>query len=159
MSAGAERDGLASSEGIRKVKHVYMECCDQGYPPAKLGPLFAGNAVWSREIFGRHEGRAAIEEFFGGVSSSIVFAAHLALNEIIEVDGDRATGRWRLLMPCTMMEEGAPVARLMLGDYVEAYAREGGVWRFARMDVFMNFNVPADQSWAAVAAVRPDDRR
>ncbi|MEO1687524.1 MAG: hypothetical protein AAFU61_06440, partial [Pseudomonadota bacterium] len=61
----------------------------------------------------------------------------------------------RLLMPCTMMEDGVPVARLMLGDYDEAYVREGGVWRFARMDVFMNFNVRADESWAAVAAVRP----
>ena len=147
-------DRLASIEEIKKLKHVYMEYCDQGYPPAKLGPLFTDDAVWTSEIFGRHEGRAAIEEFFGGVSSAIVFAAHLALNGIIDVDGDRANGQWRLLMPCTLSEDGEKVSRWMLGEYDETYERHGGKWYFSKVDVFMNFNVRADESWAETAAMR-----
>lgn len=147
-------DRLESIEDIKKLKHIYMDYCDQGYPPAKLGPLFTDDAVWASEIFGRHEGRAAIEEFFGGVSSEIVFAAHLALNGIVDVDGDTATGQWRLLMPCTLTEGGEKVSRWMLGEYDETYERHGGKWYFSKLDVFMNFNVRADESWAETASMR-----
>jgi len=147
-------DRLESIEEIKKLKHIYMEYCDQGYPPAKLGPLFTDDAVWTSEIFGHHEGRAAIEEFFGGVSSDIVFAAHLALNGIVDVDGDKATGQWRLLMPCTLSENGQKVSRWMLGEYDETYERHSGKWYFSKVDVFMNFNVRADESWAESASMR-----
>ena len=147
-------DRLESIEEIKKLKHIYMDYCDQGYPPAKLGPLFTDDAVWTSEIFGRYEGRAAIEEFFGGVSGEIVFAAHLALNGIVDVDGDNATGQWRLLMPCTLLEDGEKVSSWMLGEYEEAYERHGGKWYFSKVDVFMNFNVQADESWAESASMR-----
>jgi len=147
-------DRLESIEDIKKLKHIYMDYCDQGYPPAKLGPLFTDDAVWASEIFGRYEGRAAIEEFFGGVSGEIVFAAHLALNGIVDVDGDTATGQWRLLMPCTLTEDGEKVSRWMLGEYDETYERHGGKWYFSKLDVFMNFNVRANESWAESASMR-----
>ena len=152
---GRSMRDLAAIEDIRRLKHTYMQYCDLGYPPDKLGPLFTDDAVWTSEIFGRHEGRSAIETFFGGVSNDIVFAAHLALNPIIEVNGDTATGLWRLWMPCTIMEDGEPVARLMLGEYDEAYRCVDGRWLFTKVDVFMNFNVRAEESWATVASMRP----
>ncbi len=139
---------------IRTLKHVYMAYCDLGYPPQKLGPLFTDDAVWTSDVFGHHEGRAAIEAFFAGVSSRIVFAAHLALNGIIEVDGDTATGTWRMLMPCTMEEDGRKVGRWILGDYDETYARRNGVWRFSRIDFFINFNITAEESWVGAEAIR-----
>jgi len=148
-------DRLESIEAIKKLKHVYMQYCDLGYPPAKLGPLFTEDAVWTSKDFGHHAGRAAIEAFFGGVSGQIVFAAHLAMNFIIDVDGDKGTGSWRILMPCTMVEAGAKVSRWMLGDYIEEYVRLNGVWLFSKIDYVNNFNVPSDQSWAESAVVRP----
>jgi hypothetical protein len=65
-----------------------MNYCDLGYPPDKLGPLFADNAVWTSRDFGHHPGRPAIEAFFDGISAQIVFAAHFAMNFIIDVDSD-----------------------------------------------------------------------
>ncbi len=131
-----------------------MNYCDFGYPPAKLGPLFVDDAVWSGGEFGVYPSRRAIESFFAGVSSQIVFAAHLAMNFIIDVDGDHGTGKWRILMPCTMLEDGKKVSRWMLGDYDEEYVRVKGVWLFKRIDYVVNFNVPFDQDWADVAKVR-----
>lgn len=148
-------DRLESIEEIKKLKHTYMNYCDLGYKPEKLGPLFTEDAVWTSEIFGLHQGRAAIEKFFAGVSSQIVFAAHLALNGIIEVDGDKATGKWRLLMPCTLEEDGQKVSRWMLGDYDEAYERHNGEWFFSKVDVFMNFNTNALEGWAGSESIRP----
>ena len=156
MSESPEKrvERLESIEAIKNLKHRYMTYCDFGYPPSKLGPLFVDDAVWSSKEFGVHPNRRAIEDFFAGVSSQIVFAAHLAMNFIIDVDGDHGTGKWRILMPCTMMEGGKKVSRWMLGDYDEEYVRVKGVWLFRRIDYVVNFNVPFDQDWADVAKVR-----
>jgi len=35
-------DRLESIEAIKKLKHLYMNYCDLGYPPEKLGPSFFG---------------------------------------------------------------------------------------------------------------------
>jgi hypothetical protein len=148
-------DRLESIEAIKKLKHLYMNYCDLGYPPDKLGPLFADNAVWTSRDFGHHRGRPAIEAFFGGISAQIVFAAHLAMNFIIDVDNDRGTGKWRILMPCTMAEDGKRVSRWILGDYDEEYVRFNGVWLFKKIDFLANYNVRFDQSWAESAVVRP----
>ena len=150
----ARVDRLESIDAIRKLKHVYMKHCDLGYLPADLGPLFVDQAVWTSADFGHHAGRKAIEAFFGGISAQIVFAAHLAMNDIIEVDGDKATGQWRMLMPCTMMEGGRKVSRWILGDYVEQYVRRDGQWRFAKIDFVVNFNVPSLESWSGKENVR-----
>lgn len=148
-------DRLESIEAIKKLKHLYMNYCDLGYPPDKLGPLFADSAVWTSRDFGHHRGRPAIEAFFGGISAQIVFAAHLAMNSIIDVDSDRGIGKWRILMPCTMVEDGKRVSRWILGDYDEEYVRLNGVWLFKKIDFLVNYNVPFDQSWAESAVVRP----
>lgn len=144
-----------SVQAIKKLKHTYMALCDEGYPPELLGPLFHSDAVWTSELFGEHKGRDAIEEFFSGVSSSIVFAAHLALNGIINVDGDHASGHWRLLMPCTLVVNGERNSRWMLGEYQEQYIYEAGKWLFKHLDVYMNFNIRYDEGWGLVAAMRP----
>ena len=150
----ARIDRLESIEAIKKLKHVYMTYCDLGYQPADLGPLFVDDGVWTSAAFGHHAGRQAIEEFFGGISAQIVFAAHLAMNFVIDVDGDTATGKWRILMPCTMFEDGAHVSRWILGDYVEDYVRHDGEWRFAKIDFLVNFDVPSLESWAGKETVR-----
>lgn len=147
-------DRLESIEAIRTLKHRYMTYCDLGYPPDQLGPLFTEDAVWTSKDFGHHAGRPAIEAFFAGVSSQIVFAAHLAMNGIVEVDGDRGAGTWRILMPCTIVDGGRKTSRWLLGDYVEEYVRRNGTWLFRKIDYVMNYNVAFDQPWADVAVVR-----
>ena len=67
---------------------------------------------------------------------------------------DRATGTWRILMPCTFMEHGKKVSRWLLGDYDEEYVRQDGVWLFRKIDYVMNYSVMHDQSWAETAVVR-----
>ncbi len=85
-------------------------------------------------VSAHHVGRSAIEAFFGGVSAQITFAAHLAMNSIVDVENDKATGSWRILMPCTMVEAGKKISRWMVGDYVEEYVRRNGTWLFSKID-------------------------
>ena len=60
-SLEARVDRLESIEAIKKLKHIYMMYCDLGYPPAKLGPLFVDEGLWTSAAFGHHDGRKAIE--------------------------------------------------------------------------------------------------
>jgi hypothetical protein len=151
----ATLERLEAIHEIRMLKHRYMTYCDMGYPPQKIGPLFVDEGVWTCPTLGHCEGRRAIESFFSGTKDIVSFAAHLALNGIIDVDGDTAFGRWRLLMPCTMVAGGKAEARWMLGDYNETYTRRDGKWYFLRLEFYENFNVPASQSWIGLESISP----
>lgn len=122
--------------------------------PEKIGPLFVDEGVWTNAELGHHEGRQAIEAFFGGASATITFCAHLGMNGIVDVEGDTARGRWRLLLPCTFKREGQRVSRWILGDYDDSFVRRGGVWLFSRLDVIFNFNVPQGESWVGQEQIR-----
>ncbi len=147
-------DRLESIEAIKHLKAEYCSYCDQGYPPDKLGPLFTEDAVWNGGRFGRHEGRKAIESFFAGASKDIVFAAHLALNPMIEVAGDSASGKWRLLMPSTFSTESGHEDQWLLGDYHERYVRQEGRWLFSNIDLHVNFVAPHAEGWLGRSSVR-----
>ena len=154
MSLEERIDKLESIEEIKKLKHIYMKWCDVGYPPEKLGPLFVDNATWNSKVFGHYDSRKKIEDFFGGISAEICFAAHLAMNFIIDVDGNKATAKWRMLMPCTMIEDGSKVSRWILGDYDDTHVRVNGKWFFDSIDFVVNYNVPSQDSWAGKEIVR-----
>jgi hypothetical protein len=145
---------LTAIEDIKNLKAVYCSYCDADYNPAGLGSLFVEDGVWDGgKEFGRHAGRAAIEKFFASASGSIVFAAHLVMNPIIKVDGDYATGKWRLLMPCTVRDEqGEPESRWLLSAYDEIYARTGGDWLFKSLIVDSQFYAAHLTGWAEQTA-------
>ncbi len=146
---------LEAIEDIRWLKAEYCGYCDDGYPSDKLGPLFVDDAVWDGGQFGRYEGREAIENFFAGVSDETAFAAHLVLNEQIEVDGDGAFGKWRLIMSATVLAEGDKEDRWLLADYHDTYVKRDGRWMFQGVDLFVNFFAPHAGGWAELAARRP----
>ena len=138
---------LEAIEEIRELKAWYCAHCDDGYRPDALAELFTKDGVIDAGPFGRHEGREAIRRYFAEISNSIVFAAHLVTNPIIAVEGPRATGRWRLLVPATMVREGRKEAVWILGDYRDEYVREDGRWRFSNVALEINFIAPHDTGW------------
>jgi hypothetical protein len=153
MTASIE-DRLARLEAIEDIKALkahYCALCDADYDPDGLAGLFLPDGVWDGgESFGRHQGRAAIRSFFQGISGSIRFAAHLVLNPIITVHGaDAASGKWRLIMPCTVArDDGTPEAKWLLSAYDEEYARYEGAWKFRTLALTVNFYAPHLAGWA-----------
>lgn len=142
---------LAAIEDIKQLKARYAERCDDQYDPDGIAALFLEDGVWDGgPDFGCHEGRDAIRKFFSEVSSQILLAAHLSMNPIIEIDGDRASGRWRLLCPCTLQNEsGEREASWILARYDEDYERREGAWYFRRLQVKVNFTATHAKGWAA----------
>lgn len=145
---------LAAIEDIKQLKARYCAYCDAQYDPDGLASLFVEDGVWDGgKEFGRHEGREAIRAFFRGVSGSLVFAAHLVLNPLITVYGSEATGRWRLIMPCTAKDEtGALQARWLLSAYDEQYVRCDGLWLFRTLRVTTQFFAAHETGWAEQTA-------
>ena len=138
---------LEAVEEIRKLKALYCAYCDDKYNPDKLATLFTEDAVWHAAHRGRLEGREAIREFFAGISKKISFAAHLVMNDRIEVNGERATGRWRMVMASMETFDGAPRAVWSLGDYDEVYVREAGRWRIKSLHVTIDLLDPVTGRW------------
>ena len=141
---------LTAIETIKKLKAQYCAYCDNQYDPDGLASLFVENAIWDGgDEFGRHEGRKAIREFFSGVSGNILFAAHLVMNPIIEVSGERATGKWRLIMPCTVADSnGVAEAKWLLSHYDEEYSFSDNCWLFNKMIVSSQFYSNHLEGWA-----------
>lgn len=136
---------LEDIEAIRKLKARYCAACDDGHNPATLGPLFAEDASWEATNMGRAEGRAAIQAKLGAVGRSgrIRNSAHHAINPIIEVAGDRATGHWRLIMLYTANRpDGPPEYLRIIGWYRERYVRVAGEWLFQSLDCTVEEHAP-----------------
>ena len=144
---------LTAIEDIKQLKATYAEHCDHNYNPDGIASLFVEDGVWDGgPSFGRHEGRAKIHDFFSQISGDIVLAAHLSMNPIIAVDGDTATGKWRLLCPCTVTtESGENVARWILAQYDEEYEKRDGRWMYRTLNVNVNFNAAHVTGWAGAS--------
>lgn len=142
---------LSDIEELKQLKHRYAGYCDDDYDAERLAPLFTEDAVWDGGPMGRYEGREAIREFFAGVSSAVPFAIHHVTNPILEVDGDRATGRWYLWQP-VVFARGSQ-ALWMAARYDDVYRREGGEWRFERVTVTLRMLSPYEEGFARARMV------
>jgi hypothetical protein len=143
-------DRLESIDAIKRLKAVYCTYCDAKYDADGICSLFVEDGVWDGgPSFGRYEGHQQIHSFFKGISGDILFAAHLVLNPIITVEGDRARGRWWLHMPCTALNNtGAAEGRWLLSEYDEENVRVDGAWKFKTLRLDVKYYVPQLQDWA-----------
>ena len=77
-----------------------------------------------------------MKAYFGGLRASgrIRNSAHNATNPPIKVDGDTATGHWRLIMLYTGVHpDGTLHFSRIIGWYRETYARIDGNWLFTSL--------------------------
>ena len=145
---------LETIEAIKQLKARYCAYCDDNYDPEGIGSLFVEDGIWDGERFGRYVGREQIKAFFRSISGEIVFAAHLVLNPIVEVqDAEHATGKWRLIMPATFRSGGKNEARWLVAAYDDSFVRVKGTWLFKTLRVHVNFLEPHQGTWAASAVL------
>jgi hypothetical protein len=67
------------------------------------------------------------------------------------VDDDTATGKWRLIEPASVNDEGRLDSRLLLAAYNDIYVRVGGTWLHQSVTVHVNFFEPLSKGWAHAA--------
>ncbi len=147
---------LEALEDIRHLKALYCLHCDRDYDPDALADLFTEDAVWDAgPLRGVHRGRDAIRQFFFGAAAKIPYAAHLVTNSMIEVSGDRATGIWRMLMPCEMTADAGSFAALQVALYDETYLRMSQGWRIESLKVRLQRLVVPGTHWLDLGQPQP----
>ncbi len=147
---------LEDIEQIKKLKAIYCELCDAGLTDDRNRDALVAHFTADATVdFGMgegstFEGKEGLELFFGTiVPSGVSFCMHMLHNPVIEVDGDRATGRWYFEAPTTNAVTGKP--QWMAGRYLEEYRREGGVWKFSSIETVWKYVAPYEQGWSGDA--------
>jgi hypothetical protein len=138
---------LEDLEAIKRLKHQYCAYCDNQYDADGIASLFVEDGVWDGGAFGRCVGREAIREFFRGASKTLTLAAHNVMNPIIDIAGDRATGKWKLVQPCTQETKEGPRAMWLMANYHDDYIRTEAGWKFQSLHVDILFFSPHQSGW------------
>src|SRR5262245_38908909 len=95
---------LEAQDSIRRLKAQYMQCCDE-LRGEQTGSLCWPGGGWEGRCgsaAGETRGAEAIGAMFAQRPPRLTFTVHYLTNESIQVDGNTATGEWKLLEPCTV---------------------------------------------------------
>ena len=136
---------LADIEEIKQLKARYAAACDDDYAPDDIAELFTDDAVWDGGIMGFAKTRNGIREFFANASAIVGFAVHGLSNPLIEVDGDRASGRWYLHQPMTM--KGTESCFWFCAQYQDEYVRTADGWKFQHVKVIARAFSPYEEGF------------
>jgi ketosteroid isomerase-like protein len=136
---------LADIEEIKQLKARYAAACDDNYDAGVIADLFTEDAVWDGGMMGFAETRDGIRAFFENASNIVGFAVHGLSNPLIEVDGDRATGRWYLHQPMTL--KGSDQCFWFCAQYVDEYVRTADGWKFQNVKIEARAFTPYEQGF------------
>ena len=142
---------LEDLEAIKQLKARYCEVCDDDHNPDAIVTLFTADGVWDGgDAIGRAEGHAELRRLFEGFGRNIRWSQHMAMNPIIEVNGDQAHARWYFFGPFTINgRSGGPEARWLTTRYHEHYVKRDGQWLYQELKVAgPGFNVSFAKGWA-----------
>lgn len=149
-------DALDAVHAITNLKARYAALVDARYTldgpkePAEVAriadrivELFSEDAVWDGgEKLGEWKGRAEIRKRF--LEPTLHFTLHYFVKPILDVQGDRACGRWDILAPITF-GDGKP--GWMAGTEDDEYVRVDGSWLHSRMKLTVTFMGPELRGW------------
>lgn len=136
MSALEQRiTRLEDIEAIKQLKARYCEICDDLHNPDRIASVFAEDAIWESEAFGKAVGHAEIRALFQKFRDMFSFSQHNIMNPIIEVNGDRATAMWYIMGPWTLNEDNKET--WMALRYDDDYVKVDGEWKYQHLRVVL----------------------
>ncbi len=142
---------LEDTEAIKKLKASYCHLVDAAVAgdSSKWDELlshFADDAWVDFELLGRYEGIENVGKLFKEVVASLLsYSAHMVSNPVIDVDGDRARGKWYVHVPLTGKAQN--MAGWLQGRYDEEYIKIDGEWKWKSMTTTFDFITPYDDGW------------
>jgi hypothetical protein len=142
---------------IQRLKAVYAKCADEKYtddhqrkPQDEVdriaweqAAVFTEDATWDGGAFGVLQGRQAIYDNLR--LGPWKFTLHHYLSPLIDLDGDRAHGRWMLWQVGTLTQDDTPI--LLTGVTDDDYVRTPDGWRMARMVQTLKFMTHVHTPW------------
>jgi hypothetical protein len=153
MTAAVE-DRLARLESIEAIRHLKARYCQTADEPAgarEFADLFLEDGVLDEgEDFMILRGRKQIFRAHEASWRHMRMNQHLAISPTIEVDGDQATGRWKLLQLITIQspDDNKPRAFWSCGWYQEQYQNTAQGWLFRHVEARIHFCSSYEKGWA-----------
>jgi hypothetical protein len=151
---------LEDVEAIRRLKAYYGKYADAKYtddhqrrPQAEIDTLareqasvFTEDAIWDNGVgpSGILRGREAIYNNLR--LGPWKFAMHHFVSPLIEVDGDKATGRWMLWQTATLAEPDTAVFMSAITN--DEYVRTPAGWKMSRMSFTLKYMTRFDRPWS-----------
>jgi uncharacterized protein (TIGR02246 family) len=89
---------------------------------------WAEDGIWQLPRAPRMEGRDAIVGLWATAMGGFPFVVQIVHHGLVDIDGDRATGRWYL---SEHMKTSADDGRYNVGCYQDRYVKRDGRWLFA----------------------------
>ena len=146
-------------EEIKKLMATYNECLDSLQKLDELMALFTGDAKFivaapgeagaEAYLLGTHEGKEGIRSLLSQINpENYSYTSHHVANPFINVDGDKAKGRWYLLGLFTALTPEGPAAAWEQGTYNNEFVKVDGKWMISLMRFDFNFSTPYEDGWA-----------
>lgn len=155
-------------EAIRRLKHYnYCHCVDRAVAGVSSAieetiSRFTDDVVADFTGFPLARGKEAVTAFYTqGVPSILSYSQHHVFNEVIDIDGDQATGLWYVHCPVNFTQAsplGEVAPGLVMGRYEEEYVRQDGVWKWRKIVALLDVVAPGATPWAAATqlSANPD---
>jgi uncharacterized protein (TIGR02246 family) len=132
---------LVDKDEIRELTARYCFAVAEGDSETLVG-LFTSDGVFKLRdrVF---EGTDGLREIYTGAADGVTPKPFIQ-NHVIEVDGDRATGRCAVEIRMVHKDQAYTAA----GHYYDTYRKVDGRWRFAERDFRTYHWVPLAKGWA-----------
>lgn len=142
-SIEAKLQRLEDLEDIKRLRHKYSYGAN--IIDGKPGDLKAFAALFSDDAsfnvgMGEAVGPAAIEAMMGELTTQWQCAMHYMLNQVIDLDGDTATGNTTGLFAFTTQDNPKPI--WLSNIYTESFRRTADGWRFQSVSLVTTFADP-----------------
>lgn len=138
-----DESSIADERVLRALALAYAHHADRGEPEL-VAELFEIDAelrmVWrSGEVPPAvSRGRRQIASAVGRLRQ-LASSFHLVANHTITVDGDDGSGEVYCTAHHLTVDDGRAVDLVMFIRYLDRYHRDGGVWRFAERETFVEW--------------------
>lgn len=137
---------LQDELAVRALVERYADAVNRR-DAADWAVLWTDDGVW--EVFGTEiEGRDAVVAAWSAAMQRFSFVFHVVHSAVIEVRGDRATGRWTV---SEQLVDAKGEPGILLALYHDDYRRQAGAWRIARRRLEPLYQGPPDLSGAPSA--------
>jgi len=136
---------LEDIEEIKKLKSRYMYCLNERDWDGVVD-FYTEDAIVDFGLFGKYEGKKEIEKFFKETFPPVTsFTLHMSQDPIIEVDGDRAKGKWNMHESLTVAE--ANKAAWGAATYDDEFVKEKGKWKCKSEVCNIIYLTPFAEGW------------
>ena len=137
---------LETIDAIKRLKAKYAQIVD-GFSTQPFEDCFTENGVWDLGPSGIVKGRKAIGELFKKMPELQPFSIHYFVQADIEVQGDKAVGKWYMWLPATL-GDGRAVWSTGIED--EKYEKVNGEWLISELKLTPIFRTPYEEGWHKV---------